>query len=90
MQSALEVIVTWAQHWDMQMSASKTKAIIFTHKRKYTPYHSYSEVAIEYVKSHTFLGLTFDSKLSWRTHISEVGDRCQEDLRLLAVVASKG
>ena len=90
MQAALETVARCSLAWGLQMSTSKTKAMLFTHKRKiqYTLLLLY-DVPIEYVKSLKFLGLTFDSKLSWRNPIYEIRDRCQKNLRLLSVVAGK-
>lgn len=41
------------------------------------------------METHKFLGLTFDSKLTWNSHIKELKKKCLRQMNLLKVVANR-
>ena len=90
LQLALNQIHVWCNHWGLKVSETKTKAIIFTNKRKFnpTPLHINNKV-VPFVTSMKFLGLIFDQKLTWKYHIMNLKDRCQKDLQLMRIISSK-
>ena len=70
-QRHLDAVLSWASKWRLSIGAQKTQAIIFT-KRRYLhalPRLSVSGVPIEYSPHVTYLGVTFDSRLTWDRHI---------------------
>ena len=90
MQQALHRIEQWSHTWGLEFSITKTKAIIFTHKRmKGRPILTLNQSKIEFVQQIKFLGVIFDRQLTWRQHIQHIRDKCQSDLRLMRVVAGK-
>uniref|UniRef100_A0A6A7FMS9 Pol-like protein n=1 Tax=Hirondellea gigas TaxID=1518452 RepID=A0A6A7FMS9_9CRUS len=89
LQDVLDSVQNWSGLWGLEVAPAKTKAIIFTRKRKYNPITlSICNNSIEYVSSFKFLGMVLDKKLSWNFHIAKLKEKCQKDLRLLAIVAS--
>ena len=91
LQQTLDSIDTWSQEWGLQLSLPKTKAMIFTRRRKLpdTPL-LLNQSAIEYVTSYKFLGVIFDRGLTWKTHILSLREKCRKDLRLLSIISSQG
>ena len=88
-QESLLQIEEWSHKWGLELSVSKTKAIIFTHKVKIGNYAlTLNNKDIEIVKRVKFLGVYFDSQLNWRYNIQDIADKCQRDLQLLRVVAN--
>ena len=69
MQRAIDAIETWSNRWGLEISTSKTKVLIFTHKRKlvHQPLMLH-KTQLEIVKSHKFLGVIFDKELTWNKH----------------------
>jgi hypothetical protein len=90
-QEALHAVEQWSHRWGLQLSPSKTKAMVFTHKRKFTRTDLIiHQSPIEYVSTDRFLGLTFDQKLTWAPHISRLKETYQADLRLLSIISARG
>jgi len=91
MQGALRKVEEWTEKWGFNMAPHKTKAMVFTNRRKYhTNQLSMTGCPIEFVKTFKFLGVVLDSKLTWARHVRYVRDRCQGDLRLMSVVSARG
>lgn len=90
MQEGMNSVQTWSQKWGLEISNAKTKAMIFTLKRKNNPTALIiNNNKIEFVPNFKFLGLTFDSKLTWNVQINSLHAHCQRDLRLLSIVAAQ-
>ena len=88
MQQALDSVLRWSQKWGLKISTNKTTATIFTRKRISDPTPiKLGEHELEYVSEVKFLGVTFDSKLIWRTHIENIKQRCQRDLQLMRIIS---
>ena len=73
-----------------KFSKSKTKCMHFCQSRKLhlDPELIINGVQIEVVPEFKFLGLLFDSKLSFILHINYLSNKCQKALTLLPVVSS--
>lgn len=85
-QKILDAIMEWADAWGFKNSADKTYAVIFNHRGKPSnkiPKLKMKDKIIEYVTKIKFLGMTFDSELTWIHHINDVVARCQKDLNLM-------
>lgn len=90
-QEALLALEEWSHSWGLQLSPSKTKAMMFTGKRKVPKtVLLLHQSQIEFVSSYKFLGLTIDRKLSWAPHITRLKETCQADLRLLSIISYRG
>ena len=91
LQGALDRISSWSKQWGLQISASKSKAVIFSRRRKLQQIPlKLDDVCLEYVKQHKFLGIIFDSKNTFQPHIKYIKEKCGKDLRLLEAVSSHG
>jgi len=71
--STINLFHTWSQKWMIEFSTAKTKAVLFSRKYKqgdkYKPQLTMNKDKIELVTEFTYLGIIFDSKLNWKTHI---------------------
>ena len=71
----------------MQISKEKTKYIIFTQKKKICNINlKIEKQEIERVDSFKFLGIYFESYLSWRTHIDNIVSRSFTSLNMLRTI----
>lgn len=81
-QSALDGIMSWSHCWGLEISVAKTFSIIFTRCRIVSPPPLLLDTApIPFVKSARFLGIIFDSRLTWHKHFSYLQDCCRRDLQ---------
>ena len=83
MQNDLNNIETWSTKWKLKLSAPKTKAMTFTRKSKPNLTFKLYDSDLENVKDFKFLGVTFDSRLKWDSHIDNIIVRCKKKLNLL-------
>jgi hypothetical protein len=85
----LKKIELWADINGLQVSKSKTVRIHFCHKR--TPHSEPSlrlcNTEIPVVNETKFLGIIFDSKLTFKPHIANLKKKCLKAMNLLRVVA---
>ena len=87
-QTAITATSTWASRHGFQFSTSKSCAVTFTRRRTipHPPLSLYG-APLRYQDSAKFLGLTFDSRLTWDAHISSLKISALRDLRLLQVLS---
>jgi Reverse transcriptase (RNA-dependent DNA polymerase) len=74
LQKAMKSIETWAEDAGFTMSAEKTAVMHFTRRKKKQQnivLKLYGR-QLEVVDTHTILGLTFDKRLNWKSHIQKV------------------
>jgi len=73
MQTAVNKALAWGAAKGLEFSPSKTVAVIFTRKRKFTPPRAIEigGIQIPYTNTVKYLGVTLDSKLSWSPHITQ-------------------
>jgi hypothetical protein len=89
-QGCLHKIEMWADNNGFRFSKSKTVCMHFCTKRLLHPdpclkiYNS----EIPVVNETKFLGLIFDSKLSFKPHIAYLKKKCLKAMNLLRVVAN--
>ena len=89
LQGCLNKIQDWADRNGFRFSSTKTVCMHFCQKRKFhlDPDLSLNGTPIPIVTEAKFLGLIFDSKLSFRPHIDYLRRKCQKSLNLLKVVS---
>ena len=90
LQLCLKKIEKWAFENGFKFSTSKTVGMHFCNKRKMHPDPELSLYGnpIKIVKENKFLGLLFDSKLTFLPHIKMLKARCLKALDILKVVSS--
>ncbi|XP_043213195.1 uncharacterized protein LOC122377325 [Amphibalanus amphitrite] len=90
-QNAMEDINSWCDKWGLVLSPSKTVALIFSHKSrfKFDTELKVKNQTIKYVKTFKYLGITLDSRLSFKHHFQDVKMRCTRRLNILKCIAGK-
>ena len=90
LQQVLNNLSKWSSENGFKFSKTKTKCMHFCQSRKLhlDPELTLDDVQIEVVPEFKFLGLLFDSKLSFIPHINYLSNTCQKALNLLRVVSS--
>ena len=70
LQNDLLLLERWANIWQMEFNPSKCEFLVVTNKKS-TPSFTYhiNEVPIKAVQHAKYLGVTIDSKLTWKEHI---------------------
>lgn len=86
-QSALDEIKQWCDLWGYKISVAKTQAILFTDKAKPEVHLTFNKVPLKIVDQVKFLGLIFDSKLTWADHIQYIVDKCKGRMNLLRCIS---
>ena len=82
----LIVIRAWCIQWGMQLNASKTKSIIFSRSRTHLPEHpglSIGHDTIENVDHLKLLGILFDSKLTFESHLRYITSIISQKIGIL-------
>ena len=90
LQQAINVIQEWATRNGFRFAAHKCKVVHFTaprYKAQRPPTIRISDTLLPVEESTKFLGLWWDSHLSFKEHISALKTQCKEALNLIRVVA---
>ncbi len=84
LQDTINRITDWGAVRGLRFSPSKTKVLNFSRKRSQINFHlTLYEEQLEQVDEATFLGLQFDRKLNWKSHIKQLKQKCFLRLNLL-------
>jgi hypothetical protein len=88
-QQALDAVSEWADTWGFKINTSKTVAVLFPPDTKeHAVELTLRGAALKIEKSARFLGVVFDSRLTWRQHTAEYEtDRCQKRLNLMRMAS---
>ena len=89
-QQAVNAIQEWATRNGFRFAAHKCKVVHFTaprHKAQGRPMIKISDTLLPVEESTKFLGLWWDSHLSFKEHVSALKAQCKEALNLIRVVA---
>ena len=89
--SDLHKISVWADKWLVTMNPVKSRNVIFSlkHNKQVHPPLFLSSNIVKDVESHTHLGLTLQSSMSWRKHIVRVFEKASKRLNMLKFVRFK-
>jgi Reverse transcriptase (RNA-dependent DNA polymerase) len=89
LQGCLKKIELWADNNGFQFSKSKTVCMHFCNKRTPHPKPSLRlcNTEIPVVNETKFLGIIFDSKLTFKHHIANLKKKCLKAMNLLRMVA---
>ena len=88
MQETINRVSSWADEWCMEINRSKTQATLFslsTVKEKVML--KLEDMPVPQVDNPTFLGVTLDTHLTWKTHLEAVAARSVRKLGLLKKLA---
>jgi hypothetical protein len=89
LQLCVEKIRQWAEENGFTFSSTKTQCIHFHNSRQFfvDPEIRLGKSTIPAVKEAKFLGVVFDQKLNFLSHIKQLKTSCQKALNILKVVA---
>lgn len=89
LQLCLNKIQSWADQNGFRFSQSKTVCVHFCNKRKLhlDPVVKLGNHVIPVAEEAKFLGIIFDKKLNFKSHIDYLRTKCQTSLNLLRVVS---
>lgn len=85
--SDIEQIIKWAESFGMEISHTKTKVVRFSARKKANqikvPKFKINGNEIEQVKEFKFLGVNFDEKLTFKTHLNMTATKAAKDNNIL-------
>ena len=89
LQKSIDAVCRWANENGFRFSPSKTIAVRFTRCRRQevVPTLTLNGNILPYEKEVKFLGMIFDSKLTWSTHIDTLKVKVKKSLNILKVVS---
>lgn len=89
LQLAINTLSEWAICNGFKFSTAKTQCIHFVNSRGLHPHPELrlNGVELHYTDTAKFLGLIFDSKLSWEAHIRDLRRRCEKSLNILRILS---
>lgn len=80
-------IIQWCSKWKIKLAEAKTQLIAFTKPtklKKSSVYQYIGETRVEHSDTVTFLGVTMDTDMSWRTHSDQLNKRLKQRVQLFA------
>ncbi len=90
LQAALHNLQTWSDTVGLQFSPEKCKCMLFTRKRNFKYPELYlQDVKLPFVNKHTFLGVTFDPKITWLEHLKDIRCRALKNLIPLKMIRNR-
>ena len=84
LQEDINTIMSWCNKWGFVINSNKTIGIIFSNKKKVAhPVLKINNDIIKFENKCILLGVTFDSHLTWSSHINYICDRAKVRLNLM-------
>ena len=89
-QSAIDGVTEWGFDWGCRFSVEKTQTVFFTRKRiedgmKLRMYGK----ELERVGSLKYLGVIFDSRVTWADHIRKIEDKCKKVINVMRCLTGR-
>jgi hypothetical protein len=70
LQRGLKAMEGWCEKWNIKINKDKTQAVYFSKRLRRVEAHLMPKGrAITFVDTVKYLGVTFDRKITWKTHI---------------------
>ena len=89
-QKAINAAAKWASEQELQFSRKKTEIVLFTFKRNPDLGSlSVNGSKLELSKEARLLGVTLDSKLTWKTHITRINRKATTALTQCRQIVGK-
>ena len=88
MQLALEKVAGWAETWSVTINREKTTATLFTLSVKAHPGRlTLRNTPIKVEDQQTYLGVTFDKRMTWKPHIMNAEGKARRKLNIMRKLA---
>ena len=88
LQSDLDKLDEWCDKNGFKISMDKTVAVLFTHRKDNIHYAlKIKDMHVKVENKARFLGLIFDSRLTWNDHVDYIVDKCKKRLNIMRAVA---
>ncbi|XP_064090796.1 uncharacterized protein LOC135204571 [Macrobrachium nipponense] len=89
LKKVINVISKWVDEHGSRFSSSKSMAVLFTRctRNETIPNLKLKDCLIPYQNEVKFLGLIFDSKLTWRSHIDSLNTKVKKSINILKMVS---
>ncbi|KAK7101444.1 hypothetical protein V1264_019826 [Littorina saxatilis] len=87
-QNTINSVSSWSEHWALQLNTTKTVSTLFslsTYKEKVLL--KLKDQAVPQVDTPTFLGVTLDTRLTWKPQIEATEGRAMKKLSLMKKLA---
>ncbi len=88
-QQDIDLIVSWCKKWGFVINPDKTTAILFTNN-KYNPNSVILKIdgkSINFKNSCVLLGVTLDSRMTWKPHIDALENKAKINLNLMRYIS---
>merc|ERR1712035_301012 len=87
-QGAIDEVMEWGYDWGCRFSVEKTQTVFFTRKRveEGMKLKMYGET-LERVGTFKFLGVLFDSRLTWGDHMRRIEEKCRKVINVMRCLA---
>ena len=91
LQLGLKEIEKWCSKWRIKLNTDKKKVFVFSRCPRHSgsvPVLQLSNAYLQQYESIDLLGVTYDSRLTWRAHLETLVAKAQSKLNLLRAVAA--
>ena len=89
-QKAINIAANWASEQELQFSRKKIETVLFTRKRNPDLGSlSMNSSKLELSKKARLLGVTLDSKLTWKSHITRITRQATTGLMQCKLIVGK-
>jgi hypothetical protein len=72
LQYHLNTLRTWFEKWHIRINENKSCSMTFTLRKSSTPELTINDIKIPRKTEINYLGMTIDSKLTWKQHIAKI------------------
>lgn len=89
-QHNLDLLADWCERCGFRINTDKTVVVLFTHRiDKIEKILKINDKPLRVVKTVKFLGLIFDTKLTWNAHINYIEEKCKKRLNILRMISGQ-
>ncbi|XP_048778819.2 uncharacterized protein LOC125682098 [Ostrea edulis] len=87
-QTALDRVVTWAEQWCVTIKREKTTGTLFSLSQKNQSVQlNLGSTSLEIEDQQTYLGVTFDKRMTWKQHITSAEAKARRKLSIMRKLA---
>ena len=87
MQLALNRLTDWTNTWCVTINKEKSSATLFTLRKEEARQLTLDNTVLKYEEQQTYLGVTFDRRQTWRSHIEAAESKARRKLNIMRKLA---